>query len=342
MNAASPATAGTQPTARKPCRWRRRLVILAVLVVVFLVAGELVARFAFGLGDPPLLMADPQIEYLFRPNQDCRRFGNRVHYNAYSMRSDDFPAGKTNPAELRVMVIGDSIINGGNTTDQANLATTLLGPMLSTQLNRPVVVGNISAGSWGPSNELAYVKKYGLFDADVVAIVVSSHDAADVPTFGPFAGETEKPVSALAEGLSRYSFGDLMHWLQGAPPAADAGTPAPTPATLPADDVRRSLLDFRELIGTARSKGAKVLVFQHLEQHEAQNVPEEGYLFLKSAAEEAGASVIALGPAFAAQLKSGVSPYRDSIHPSEIGQKLLAAALEKAIHQAVVPAGKIN
>ena len=342
MNRASPARAGadlprpstTGRAGGKLRRWRRRLFIAAILLLVLLVGGELTARFALGLGDPPLLMADPHIEYLFRPNQDCLRFGNRVHYNAYSMRSDDFPASKTNPAELRVMVIGDSIINGGNPTDQSNLATTLLGPMLSARLNRSVVVGNISAGSWGPLNELAYVQKYGLFDADVVAIVLSSHDVADVPTFGPLAGETEKPICALAEGLRRYSFGDLLNRLKGVPPP-DPAAPVPTPATLPADDVRRSLAALRELISMARSKGAKVVVFQHLEQREAQGTPDEGYVLLKSAVEESGVPVVPLGPVFALQLKTGPSPYRDTIHPNELGQKLLAGAMEKAILQVV-------
>lgn len=307
------------------------------MLLVLVVAGELAARFWLGLGDPPLLMADPQVEYLFRPNQDCRRFGHHVRYNAWSMRSDDFPATRTSPAELRVMVVGDSIVNGGSPTDQADLATTLMGPMLAARLQRPVVVGNISAGSWGPPNQLAYVRKFGLFDADVVAIVLSSHDAADVPGFGPLPGETQKPISALVEGFQRYSLGDLVHRLGGAAPSPEPTTPAPSPATLPVGDVARCLADLRELIAIARAKGAKVVVFQHLELQEVQGVPGEGHALIQSAAEAAGATVRQLGPAFANQLKAGLSPYRDPIHPNEIGQKLLAAELEKGVLDAISP-----
>jgi hypothetical protein len=159
----------------------------AVLVGLFL-AAESFCRFYLGLGDPPLSMADPRIEYLFKPNQNCRRFGNTIRYNAWSMRSDDFPARKADPNEYRVMVFGDSVVNGGALTDQSKLATMILQERLRADLKRPVIVGNISAGSWGPPNMLAYAQKFGLFDADVVVVVLSSHDYADVPTFTPVVG----------------------------------------------------------------------------------------------------------------------------------------------------------
>ena len=73
-------------------RWRRRLVLLGAVLVGLFLAAESFCRFYLGLGDPPLSMADPRIEYLFKPNQNCRRFGNTIRYNAWSMRSDDFPA----------------------------------------------------------------------------------------------------------------------------------------------------------------------------------------------------------------------------------------------------------
>ncbi len=305
-------------------------------MIALLVVGELTARFVLGLGDPPLLMADPEIQYLYQPNQDCRRQGNRVKYNAYSMRSDDFPAKKTNPAELRVMVIGDSVVNGGNPTDQADLATTMLGPVLSAKLNRPVVVGNISAGSWGPPNQLAYVRRYGLFDADVVVIVASSHDAADVPGGEPLPGPTERPWSALAEGLARYGVVDLLRWSKGdsAAPPTDA---APPTTMMPAGDVARAIGDLKSLIALARSSGARVIVVQYPDLAEARAVPAEGFALIKSAAVDAGAIVYDAGPAMAAKLKSGPNPYRDTIHPNAEGQKIVAAELEKAIVQALKP-----
>lgn len=44
---------------------------------------------------------------------------------------------------------------------------------------------NISAGSWGPDNLAAYLNENGLFDAEVMIVVLSSHDAHDIMDFEP-------------------------------------------------------------------------------------------------------------------------------------------------------------
>jgi hypothetical protein len=152
-------------------------------------------------------MTHPSIEYLYQPNQDVRRFGNRILINAYGMRSPDFPALKQDPDERRILVFGDSVLNGGAQTDHEALATSILSRQLADVWHKPLVVGNVSAGSWGPGNWLAYAREYGLFDADAVVLVMSSHDTADNPTFAPLnpnTHPTECPWTAVGEGLTRY------------------------------------------------------------------------------------------------------------------------------------------
>ena len=192
--------------------WIVKIVRIRTWLLVFAVAAifvslELFARYGLGLGTPPLSVVHPTIEYLYKPDQDVYRFGNHFIVNHYGMRSRDFSAHKSDLAEYRVMVFGDSVVNGGNLTDHANLATTMLESRLSDRLKRPVIVGNISAGSWGPGNWLAYGKEYGFFDADCVILVISSHDAEDNPTFEPLnpnTHPTEKPLLALSEAVFRY------------------------------------------------------------------------------------------------------------------------------------------
>ena len=65
------------------------------------------------------------------------------------------------------------------------MATTRLENKLAESLDRPVLVANIAAGSWGPPNILAYLRRFSFFDADVVVIVLNSPDYADAPTFEP-------------------------------------------------------------------------------------------------------------------------------------------------------------
>lgn len=186
---------------------RSRVVFFCILAIAAILGGEVFARFALGLGTPPLSVTHPTIEYMFKPNQDVFRFGNRVLINSYGMRSSDFALRKPSQNEFRIMVFGDSVLNGGAQTDQTDLATTVVSQRLHKELARPVVVGNISAGSWGPGNWLAYVREYGFFDADAIVLVASSHDAADNPTFAPLNLNTHPvtaPYSALVEGVTRY------------------------------------------------------------------------------------------------------------------------------------------
>jgi lysophospholipase L1-like esterase len=320
-----------------PPRPRRRWILRATVAIVLLaVGGELFARFYLGLGDPPLSQADPQIEYLFKPNQDCRRFGNRIKYNQYSMRSEDFPAHKSRPDELRVLVIGDSVVNGGVMTDQSQLATTLLEQKLAADLKRPVVVGNISAGSWGPPNELAYLKRYGLFDADVVVIVLSSHDYVDVPTFEPVVGvhpsyPDHRPLLALWDGFQRY----VLPRIKGMAVPNEGLAPATGPAK-PAD-VEACMTALREMIALARAGGAKVIVAQHLTRSETLASPQAGHEAIAQEARRDGVTPVELGVAFESARRRGEDPYRpgDDIHPSVVGQREIAGALLPAIETAV-------
>ncbi len=215
-----------------PVHRRRRWAAAFLILLAASLGSELFCRFRLGLGDPPLSVADPEIEYLFAPNQHVRRFGNRIDYNAWSMRSDDFAPRKGQSNEFRVMVFGDSVVNGGSQTDQSSTATSILQRDLARLLNRPVVVGNISAGSWGPPNMLAYLRRFGLFDADVVVIVLSSHDYADAPTFEPTVGVNadfpeRKPWCATWEAITRYLPRYVPSLFHGPSPANSSPSPRP-------------------------------------------------------------------------------------------------------------------
>ena len=103
----------------------KRWLIPLAAICALLLAGEWFARSVLGLGDPPLSITHPRIEYLYAPNQDVRRFGKRFLVNDYSMRSAPLAARK-GADERRVLVFGDSVVNGGNLTDHQDLATTRL------------------------------------------------------------------------------------------------------------------------------------------------------------------------------------------------------------------------
>jgi len=325
-------------TPPKKRRWRQYLKWLAIGLVVLVVAVELILRFVVGLGDPPLLVSDPDMEYRFAPSQTVHRFGNLVHYNAYSQRADDFPEHKTNSQELRVLMVGDSVINGGVQTDQSQLINTLLQRRLSDALHRPVIVGNASAASWGPPNELAYVKKFGFFDADVVVLVLNDEDAFDAMTFDPVVGRdpdypNHKPILALTELFTRYLPRFTARFK--APPSA--------PPSVPQDQALPICMDaIRQFVSLARAHGAFVLMG---EQHELffesrasmRPMLEKGRAEIEHIAQDLNVPLIE----WDAQLKQaeaqGKQTYRagDFIHPSLLGDQIIADALYQPILDAL-------
>lgn len=128
--------------------------------------------------DAPLYEASDQWEYMACPNQDGCRFGNHYHYNSYSQRSEEPDSTKK-----IILGLGDSVLFGGVMTDQDSTATYVFN-----QLCPDCQMLNISAGSWGPDNCAAYLEAHGLFGAQAMFLLVSSHDAHDIMDFQPVVG----------------------------------------------------------------------------------------------------------------------------------------------------------
>ena len=187
------------------------LIILGVLLGL-VVTVEIGLRLFFGLGKPPIYIADEQIGYLLAPNQKTTRMGNRIAINAYSMRSDAITLERS-PSTLRVLLLGDSIVNGGWWTDQNQTLSVLLAaqltPFTSQQVFEQIDVLNASANSWGPRNELAYLQKFGTFNAQAVVLVINTDDLfATAPTSIPVGRDrnypSHRPALALVEAISRF------------------------------------------------------------------------------------------------------------------------------------------
>jgi len=185
--------------------------IIAGLIILALGAAELALRFFFGFGKPPLYVADPQIGYRLAPNQRTKRFGNVLEINQYSMRGAAIaPKPETNT--LRILLVGDSIVNGGWWTDQSEILSVQLQQQLvplPLESYTAVEVLNASANSWGPRNELAYVAKFGTFEAQVLVLLLNTDDLfATAPTSVQVGRDRAYPQRypplALGEVLGRF------------------------------------------------------------------------------------------------------------------------------------------
>ena len=150
---------------------------ILLFVLLFFAVVEISLRFAFGFCDAILYQTNSDYEYIAQPNQIHKRFGANIRINSYSMRSDN-----PNSSKAIILGMGDSILFGGSWTDHDSLATTLFSNETGMQML------NISCGSWGPDNSVAYLREKGTFGAKAMVLVCSSHDAYDGMTFAPVVG----------------------------------------------------------------------------------------------------------------------------------------------------------
>ena len=222
--------------------------------------------------------------------------------NSFGMRSAEL--AEKQPGETRIAVFGDSVVNGGSKIGHDELATSIIQSEIADS-----VVCNISAGSWDPGNWLAYAREYGFHGADQVVLVISSHDAHDVPTF--------RPLEAYAHPTKRsFALVEVFHKIKQ--------------RLLPAiavDVVEGAALEMLvAFLCLANDEGRRVHVCQHLGRAEHDS-PEIGYYLIKAACKDAGVEPVSLGPAFHAHPEG----YADSLHPSVAGQRILAQEIIKLV-----------
>ena len=210
------------------------LTVVGIALIGLFLLLETGLRLLFGFGNPLLYIGDPQIGYLLAPNQKTRRFGNRIEINQYSMRSAPITAQRA-PETQRILIIGDSIVNGGWWTDQQHTISAMLqqdlqnsaiakpilppaqplispsdGALAPESVRPPTIeVLNASANSWGPRNELAYLQHFGCFAAQIVVLVINTDDLfATAPTALPVGTDRNypdrKPFLALVEAVQRF------------------------------------------------------------------------------------------------------------------------------------------
>jgi len=301
----------------------RILLIVVVGVLGAIAVLEIGLRLLFGFGNPPIYKADEKIGYLLAPSQRTRRMGNRVEINEYSMRGSAIrPA--PDPDTLRVMVLGDSIVNGGWWTDQDETIPAMMAKSLSQkrQNGGSAEVLNASANSWGPPNQLAYVREFGLFEASTVVLVINTDDLFSKPPDPSVVGRDRnypdrKPPLAIVEVFDRF---------RKSPPAPDAPK-----IELPRDPVGYNLDAIREINAIATQTDARFrLAMTPLRREIGAPGPKDYELKardrLKSLAETENIEYIDFLPIFNDHPQPETL-YRDHIHLSPEGNRLVSDRL---------------
>lgn len=288
-------------------------------IIIFICILEITLREVWGFCNSPLTIESNNYEYICAPSQHRYRFGHHVNYNSFSQRSEEPDSGK-----VKILGLGDSVINGGVQTDNKDLATTLVSNETSFQLL------NISAGSWGPDNCVAYLKEKGLFDAQAIVLVVSSHDAYDNMEFVPVVGvhksfPNKQYLSACWELIDRYLIPRFF--------SVTKQTLDPDQQVLAGVDIHKKGKAFNSgfdgLKQIADSVKMPLLIYLHPDKKEmeAQKYNEQGEEIIQW-------TKLNEVPLYKG-LDEGedLSTYRDGIHLNLKGQRVLANCIEKMLEE---------
>jgi lysophospholipase L1-like esterase len=300
---------------------------VVALVGLFSFTGiELTGR-ALGL-HRPVLYETTAYGYRPQPNQDLRRFGNRVFYNAQGMRSESFEP-KPLPGVLRILCIGDSITNGGTQTDQSKTYPYILQDLLAAE-GRKAEVLNASAGGWSLANEAGWLKANGLHGADVVVLEVATHDL-----FQPFVESEivgadphfpdQRPHWATGEMLQRYILPRLGFSAQ----AKDPGVQLDGQSLRAVQD---ALGNIDRIASIAKAGGAKLYVL-HVEQPEdfepRDALTQQAKQRLRDYLRRREIALIESSARMS--VADGSRLFRDSMHPNAQGNRKLAEAVAEVL-----------
>lgn len=212
---------------------------IAVALAAVVCVAEVGARF-LGFGYP-LLYRGGVAGYELVPDQSVKRLGKVSTINHLGTRGPDASAMPA-PGVTRLLVLGDSVANGGTQTNDAQTWPMLAADRLN-QMGRRVDVLNASAGGWAVQNEAAWLAEHGLMGAKLVVLEVNENDLdqpmvdAGILDHNP-SFPTHRPMLALGEIMTRYVLPRLGLGGDGADPGASVSgfTGRNTPAVMAAVD----------------------------------------------------------------------------------------------------------
>jgi hypothetical protein len=293
-----------------------------------------------GFGNPALLQANTEAGYIFAPNQTVYRFGNRIEYNQFSQRSEPIVAKKPE-GTLRILMTGDSVLNGNNTTDQKETISELFEARL-LGIKKRVEVLNASAGSWGIGNQLGYIRKFGTFESDAVILQIGTHDLLQPTSNSSRVGTdplmpNRKPLFAIQEFFARHIMPKFSSVFVSDSPAAGVAVPEEV-------RFRENMQKLEEIAALVRSKNMQLFVLYTCDRADLLSVPNqpkfksEFFERLKVLKIE----VIDSHAAWSELPKKRVESYfRDGVHPTPQAYESIADLMFKQLctQKKLVPCG---
>mgnify|MGYP000659750039 CR=1 FL=1 len=305
---------------------RGRLALLPLLLIGALLVGatEIGLR-VFGFGRPILFVQDAEIGYYPKPSQTAKYPGRVVSINNHGMRAADIGPVKP-PGRVRILMIGDSTL-AGTKVSNAELYSTLLENQLNQLAGKPTFeVLNMGVNAWGPLHELAFIRKFGNFEADI-AMICGPVANCFRPKYGlerlPFSPAGCPPRTALG-----HVFYEMMWRLRerslGAPPWAYPGPQQDAQAKIGA-------MAYADLAHLFQQQGTEVMMEMLPARHVTLGKGNDPYgerLFtgIRQQMAEVGVEPNCAGPIFK-DAKDLDTIYHDGVHFDEYGHRLYAQYL---------------
>lgn len=296
-----------------------------VLAIVLASAIELSLRL-LGFANPVCYVADEEIGYLLAPNQNLWRLGKQMLINAYSMRSADITPARS-PNTLRVLLLGDSVAQGGWWTNQPDTIAELLRRSLAASCSYGVEVLNASASSWSPRNELAYLQRFGCFEAQIVVLLLNTDDLFGTAPTSVCVGRdrrypNRKPRLALAEVVRR---------ILPQPPLPEMQAILATSG----DRVGANLAAIEQIWALAKAAGSQLIVAitplkREIDPVGSRDYEREARLRLQALTQQIDIPYLDFLSLFNAA-PDPAALYYDGIHLSLAGHQLVSDCLQQAI-----------
>lgn len=290
-------------------------------MVLLAIASELGLRWFLGFGKPVLYVADEATGYRLAPNQRTRRFGNRISVNEFSLRGPAITP-EPDPDIHRVLLLGDSIANGGWWTDDSQTISAQLQERLGDVMG-PVEVLNASANSWGPRNQWQYIRKFGIFGASDLVLLLNTDDLFGRQPTSVVVGRdrnypNQQPPLAWLELINRFR------------PPVDI----PELAQMRQEDgdvVQKNLEAIGQICAEMEAQGVRLMIFltplkRELGEPGPRDYERDARHRLDEHLQGYSVTYIDVLPIFNG-LKNPESLYRDSIHFNASGNHILTKLL---------------
>lgn len=317
-----------------------------VTLVLALVGGELVIR-ALGLApevfpvqagryrlsDNPLVGYEPVPHYAARGTGPMQDFPERSNSLGFRDRDHDVakPAGT-----YRILVLGDSIVQGMAIADRERMFTTEMENLLRAD-GHAVEVLNFGVNGYNTRQEVETLRSKGLAYAPDLVILAYCLNDGFLDSGGILTNLRRKEEGRPELKLNPRLAGSHLYRLVYAVRLARA-TPTPAPVAIPQDRSERLVPDaLADLHDLARVHGFAVLVvgFPFLDVLPDRTDPQL-FADVRSWAQKHRFGFLDLTDALAAAGRGG-RIHVDPLHPNERGAHFVAQALAQAVQAHYLP-----